>query len=116
MLNRHGLLIGSGGVNHAGIENHLWGFDSRRRKFFEEYYDAALKNSYDGIIGYDCLVLKVYTDLVIEEGINKKEFCFPINCRGLEHAVHPGHEWSGYKGHEKDSAFVSANDLNHIYK
>ncbi len=95
MIGKHGLMIGSGSAHSAaGIENQLWGFDHRRRDFFEQYYATSLERAYKKDNAFLALCNKVDRELLNLEGIPIEEICFPMGDDGTR-AEQPGHEWRG---------------------
>ncbi len=92
MLTKHGLMIGSADSHYASIENQLWGFTAKRRKFFEDYYKEALNCAYHGDNAWEALEEKVYNEIEDDEGIDIEEICLPISDDGTQ-AEQPGHQW-----------------------
>ncbi len=124
MIGQHGLLIGSYDANDISIENQLWGFNSTRQKFFEQYYTTALQDAYKGSNGYYSLCEKVRRELTYPDhgpSIPLKEICLPIGSEGMAHAVQPGHEWSGEgggwddEGKKKAPAVISADKVAEVF-
>ncbi|TAL39138.1 MAG: hypothetical protein EPN97_02970 [Alphaproteobacteria bacterium] len=92
MLKKHGLMIGSySDSGDLSIENQLWGFQRRRRDFFNAYYGEALVEAHNGNNAWSKLVSKVELELVRNESIPLAEICLPIAADGTK-AEQPGHE------------------------
>ncbi len=111
-LTDHGMFIGS------GHENQLWGLDNSKRKFFEEYYEEALRVAYAGDNAWSTLCYKVESELLNKEGVPFNETFIVLGDKG-GWATQPGHEWDGssyaWKQGNSDSAFVSAAQLSDIF-
>jgi hypothetical protein len=85
-LQKNGLFIGSpsGRKDNVSIENQVWGFEKRRRRFFESYYQQALKDAYDGENAWNSLIWKVRLELMSREAIPLQEICLPLRGDGTE--------------------------------
>jgi hypothetical protein len=118
VIKRRGLLIGSTNDKSFSIENQLWGFDSRQRGFFEQYYVAALedacvnKNMY-GTIGNNAY--KALKDKVWNEKILVEEICLLIAEDGTP-ATHPGHKWSSGRNDVTEPALISQKQLSAVFR
>lgn len=100
LLKNHGVLFRGfvqndkvGPSDKVGFENQLWGFEQRRKPFFESLYRRTLKSAHNNQIGYRDFVAHIQTELVEQEGINPKEIYYVGNHDG-SNAWHPGHPWS----------------------
>lgn len=106
MITKNGLMIGSAEYFGISIENQLWGFNRRRREFFTQYYDDALKAAYDGQNGWRALVNKVEKELQIKEGLELTDFCLRVTD-DCSRAEQPGHSWRTGRGDTAPAAFIS---------
>jgi hypothetical protein len=114
MLETHGLMVGSISDSELTVENQLWGFRRSRQKFFEQYYDRALRAANAGLNGWAELVTKVNGELVATQGIPIEEICLLINDDGSQ-AEHTGHEWRTGTGEEARPALVASGELVRIF-
>lgn len=95
MLEKQNIMIGASSDTSLNVENQLWGFSRGGRRFFEDYYPAALRCAYRGHNAWQELKNRV-KDLCRKKGIGPIEIILPIKDDGTR-AEQPGHVWrSGY--------------------
>jgi hypothetical protein len=114
MLEKRGLVIGSGLSSGAHFENQLWGFTRGRRGFFEGYYADALKSAYRGENGYNALLNRVDELLLRKECLSPSEICV-VNYPDGSMAEQPGHYWQDGRGSKAEPLLIDNLALSRAF-
>jgi hypothetical protein len=121
MLKKHDVLIGSSNDQSPRIENQLWGFTPKRRKFFEEYYETALQAADNGMNAWNELVRKADRELIKKQWFIPsrkkaplKEICLLIVAQGGR-ATQPGSCMGDGYGRRSEASVITAVDLARIF-
>jgi hypothetical protein len=114
MLEKRGLVIGSGLSSGGYFENQLWGFTRSRRGFFEGYYLETLKSAYRGENGYNALLNRVDSLLLKKESMCPSEICLEHLPDGSQ-AEQTGHRWQDGSGGTAEPRRVDNGELTRVF-